>query len=310
MKIITVTLSPAIDIHCSTSSLLPGHEHLATVTSRDFGGKGINISRVLTANRVPNTALVVLGDKSAEEFSRHLSSEGIDHCDFIVPGRIRENITIHTDDGKETRISFSAPVDSDGIWNQIEEKLFSMITKESMVTLTGRVPEGISLDSIKRMLCELKTRGVKVVIDSKSFSLCDLLDCRPWMIKPNEEEIKTYIGETVKTLEDAMSAATMIYQNDIDNVMVSLGAQGAVFVCAEGSFKAIPPSISPISTIGAGDSAIAGFLAAHTCGATAGECLRCAVAYGTAACLVEGTRAPSPDLIATIYPGIQVQKLI
>ena len=309
MKIITVTLSPAIDVHCNASSLLPGCEHLATVTSRDIGGKGINISRVLTANRVPNTALVVLGDESATEFSRRLSSEGIDHCDFIVPGRIRENITLHTEDGKETRISFSTPIDSDGVWDKIEAKLFSMTTNSAVVTLTGRVPEGIVLDSIKRTLCELKTRGAKVVIDSKSFSLRYLLDCHPWLVKPNEEEIKSYVDKAVETPEDAVTVAAMIYQHGVNNVMVSLGAQGAVLVCDDGYFKASPPSISAISTIGAGDSAISGFLAAYMNRASSGECLRHAVAYGTAACLGEGTRAPSSELIEKIYPAIKVQKL-
>ena len=106
MNIITITLNPAFDIHCHTEQFAPYHENLAKITARDAGGKGVNISRALAANSVPNTALVVLGEENAEDFRRSLSKSGVQTKEICVKGRIRENITLHTDHAPETRISF------------------------------------------------------------------------------------------------------------------------------------------------------------------------------------------------------------
>ena len=105
MKIYTLTLSPAYDVHAYTEKLLPFHEHLAEVRSRDAGGKGVNISRALNAVGVQNTALIVLGSENGAEFRAALCK--MDCVFFEIPGRIRENLTLHTADGRETRISFS-----------------------------------------------------------------------------------------------------------------------------------------------------------------------------------------------------------
>ena len=307
MSITTITLSPAIDVHCHLSELIPETEHLATISSRDIGGKGVNISRVLTASGVSNTAIVVLGDQNGREFSEELSRIGITHRDFLVKGRIRENITLHTADGKETRISFSNPVEiSDTLWAQIENELVASATENSIITLTGRVPEGVSVKAIKNTLLRLKALGAKTVVDSKSFSLNDLIECKPWLIKPNEEEIEQYIHKKVTAFNEASTIAEELHAKGIDNVLISLGNTGAILACHNGCFTATPPSVSVKSTVGAGDSAIAGFLIGQEQAATPSGCLLLAVAYGTASCTVDGTAAPSAEAVAEIINQIKM----
>ena len=310
MSIITVTLSPAIDVHCHLPELVPEKEHLAMVSSRDFGGKGVNISRVLTANGVENTAFVVMGKESEKEFSEGLSKEGITHRGFLVEGRIRENITLHTDDGKETRISFASPAKiNDGLWRKIESDLLASVTEGSVVTLTGRVPEGISIASVKDTLLRLKSLSIKTVIDSKSFSLDDLIACKPWLIKPNEEEIEQYVGKRVTSLSDAITAAKRLYSDGIENVMISLGAQGAVLVCDSGCYCATPPTVQVKSTVGAGDSTIAGFLTGIARGMSPNQGLAFAVSCGTASCMTDGTAAPLEENIATIFEKTTIKRI-
>ena len=309
MKIVTLTLNPAFDIHCHTPSFQPFHENLARITANDAGGKGINISRALTNTGVENTALVVLGEENADGFRRCLAADGMQYCEITVGGRIRENITLHTDNAPETRISFAGFTVDDGLLEQVEKALDALIDDCGILTVTGRNPSGLSMDALKRMLIRFRDRGVKLIVDSRSFSLQDLLDVRPWLIKPNEEEIGMYTDITVKDLNDAKSAADELRGKGIENVMISLGAQGAMLSTSEGAYIANAPEVKVLSTIGAGDSSIGGFCAAAKAGLPYSEMLRYAVAYGSAACMTEGTRPPEAESVKTLLQQIRATNI-
>ena len=263
MNIITLTLNPAIDVHCYTEYFQPYHENLATVTSRDIGGKGINISRALTANKIENTALIVLGQEDKNAFCRAMDAEGLSYREIILPGKVRENITLHTSGAKETRISFAGFSADDSLIDRVESELMLLLDHGDILTLTGRNPEGISMPRMKAMLAALQSWGVRIVLDSRSFNLSDLLEIRPWLIKPNEEEIASYASIEVCDFPTAKHAAEQLHAQGIENVMISLGARGALLYCPQGCFAAQAPAIEAISTIGAGDSSIAGFCAAQ-----------------------------------------------
>ncbi len=289
MKIFTLTLNPAFDIHCVAESFETEKENTATVISRDAGGKGINISRALTANGIGNTAVVVLGSENAQSFISEMKD--IDGLRTVsVNGRIRENITVHAH-GKETRLSFLGFSSDDTLFDDVRVML-NDISSGDILTLTGRLPQGVSTDAAKRMLCEMKTAGVKTVIDSRSFTLKDLLDVKPFLIKPNEEEISEYAGKSFDNINDACDAANELHARGIENVMISFGAQGALLACSEGTFVCPAPKIMPVSTVGAGDSSIAGFIASSMTDAPKELCLKTAIAFGSAACLTDGTNPP------------------
>ena len=309
MKIITITLNPAFDVHCFTEHFNPFHENLARITERAAGGKGVNISRALTAAGVENTALVVLGDENAEDFRRCLSEYGMNVKEIVVKGRIRENLTLHTSDSPETRISFSGFDADDTLLQKVEASLGGMLDSETVVTFTGRVPEGITLGAVKKMLIGMRESGVKIVIDSKSFGIQDLIDCRPWLIKPNDEEIVDYCDAKVDSLEDAANAAERLRALGIENVMISLGEKGAVLVCENGRFASEAPAVKVLSTIGAGDSSIGGFLAAMKNGGSYSDMLKTAVSYGSAACMTAGTEPPLRKNIEELLNRVGISRI-
>lgn len=306
MKIITLTLNPAFDIHCHIDNFAPYHENLATITDREAGGKGVNISRALTVNGVENLALVVLGEENADSFRRILAADNMTYREITVGGRIRENITVHTNNADETRISFAGFEADASLLSKTEETLGDVISSDCYITFTGRVPSGIPMCEVKAFLKRLAQKGARIVIDSRSFSLDDIIELSPWLIKPNQEEIGEYLGRNVDTFEEVLCAAEQLYKKGIANVMISLGAKGALLVCAEGHFIAAPPAVDALSTIGAGDSSIGGFLAAAAKGNTASEMLKTAVAYGTAACMTSGTRPPRREDVAAVYKNVTV----
>lgn len=305
--IYTITLNPAFDVHAFADRFEAFHENLARVESRQAGGKGINISRALVQNGVKNTAIVVLGDQNAAEFKHELERAGVDYIALERPGRIRENLTLHCTDAPETRISFTGFAVEDGILAQIEAML--EVDRDTVVTFTGRTGDGMSLAAAKEFLARLKAKGAKIVLDSRSFGMLDILQARPWLIKPNQEEISQYLGRPVETLEDAVAAAKEFAAGGIDHVMVSMGGQGAVLVSGDGVYLAKPPKIAPVSTIGAGDSTVAGFVAAAAAGCDTAETLKRAVAYGTAACLTEGSLPPQKTDIHKLLGKIETKKL-
>lgn len=297
--ITTLTLSPAFDVHVSIGEFRAGRENLAESVSRDVGGKGINISRALAANGIDNLPLVLLGEENAADFLQGLASVGLECRTLTCPGRIRENITVHPASGPETRLSFkgfSCPP-------SLLDDVLRMIDTTGIVTFTGSLPGGISADAAECFLTALRDAGARLVIDSKSISLDMLRRINPWLIKPNAEEIEAYFGGELS--EERLCAIAMeLHRGGIANVMISLGGDGAILAAEGQLWRAHVPAVEVLSTIGAGDSTIAGFISAD---ALPAERLRTAVAYGTAACLREGTTPPLPDDIARIRRMVEIE---
>lgn len=307
MKIYTITLSPAYDVHAKASSLLLHRENLAHVKSRDAGGKGVNISRALTYNGVENTAIVVLGRDNCADFKASLDADKMTCLVIEKEGRIRENLTIHTEGEDETRISFSGFSLDNNILDEVDALLTA--DENTVVTFTGSVPKGIDMPQVKKFLANLKSKGAKVIVDSRSFTLDDLIEVAPWLIKPNSEEIAMYSCKEVNNFTDCLDFAKKLLSNGIENVMISLGEKGALLVTEKAAVTATPPTINALSTIGAGDSTIAGFIAAYCEGKDAAECLKIATSYGTAACLLEGTTPPTPANVAEVYKDVKIEEV-
>lgn len=307
MKIYTLTLSPAYDVHAVSEKILACHENLATVRSREAGGKGVNISRALHNYAVPNTAVVVLGTENYGDFERSLAQDGLECILFKQAGRIRENLTIHCADGPETRISFTGFCVDAGVLDSIRSTM--KVDGDTIVTFTGRAPEGISLNVVKAFLKDLQAQGAKIVLDSRSFGVEDIYEVKPWLTKPNQEEISMFFDCPVETMEAALEKAKIFAANGVENAMISLGQHGALLVVGQHAYVALPPKINAVSTVGAGDSSIAGFLAATLAGKSPGECLRTAVAFGTAACLTEGTLPPQKADVERILEQVTVKEL-
>lgn len=308
MKIVTLTLNPAFDMHCHMSIFKPRHENLAEVTALDTGGKGVNISRALMENGADNLAVVIVGEENGDAFCKALEKDGLRVSAVTTAGRIRENITLHPENDAETRISFDGFVCGKEILEEVRARVGDT-NENTIVTLTGSNPKGITVQDVTEMLTKMKQTGAKIVIDSRSFMLEELLAFRPWLIKPNKDEAETYTGKKIERPQDAVEIASQIYRAGVENVIVSLGGDGAVLACKAGVFYAQTPAVEIASTIGAGDSLIAGFVDGYAKGLPIERVFARAVSFGTAACMQEGTRPPKAKQVAEIEPRVRVQKL-
>ena len=309
MNIITLTLSPAFDVHCRTGELVLHKENHATVTDRCAGGKGVNVSRAPAAFGIDSTAVTVLGKENHKPFEEEMERDGVSLLPVFTEGSIRENLTVHTDDGRETRISFGGAAVSASVFQEAQDLLTRLCTDGSVLAVMGSIPDGVSVNAVKAMLRSLKAQGVRIVIDSRSFALNDLIEVAPFLIKPNEQEIAAYMNVDADDMRAIRLAAEQLYRGGVENVMISLGARGALLVSESGCHLAVAPTVSPLSTIGAGDSAVAGFLMGLSLGEDAVSCLRRAVALGSAACLTSGTRPPRKEDAESLLPRVTITPL-
>ena len=156
MSVITLTLNPAFDIHCFTETFKPFCENLASVTSRDAGGKGINISRALASIGCDSLALVTLGEENRGDFEKALEDACVRYKAVTVSGRIRENITLHTASSAETRISFAGFSADDGLIDEYEK-----ITKDYTEQSERQLKQFLETLDLKSELREIKKNMTK-----------------------------------------------------------------------------------------------------------------------------------------------------
>ena len=308
MKIITLTLNPAFDVHCSCDNFKPYHESIAKVLSKDAGGKGVNVSRALIENGTDNLAVVVVGKENGVEFCKALEKDGMNVASIWVDGRIRENITLHEESNPETRISFEGFSCDSSILKDIQEKI-GKVNSQTIVTFTGSIPKGIKVEEVLELLRSLRAQGAKIVIDSRSVSLADLISFKPWLIKPNKDEAEAYAKRKIQSVSDAIMIARRFYDKGINNVLLSLGGDGAVLAYKNGVLVATAPNVEICSTIGAGDSMIAGFIDGVSKGFDEVAVLKRAVAFGTAACKQEGTKPPNASDIQELEQMVHVNNV-
>ncbi len=306
-KIITITLNPALDNHYDVPSFLPFGENYIKNSVCSAGGKGVNVSRVLKVLGVDNTAVVVLGEENCERFEPYLLRANMDYFPIYTKGSVRENITIHTEGKDDTRIS----LDNFSITDDILDKVFASFecTEGDIVVFAGRIPNGTTKTKIIEYLKAIKGKGALLAVDSNSFTMAEITEISPWLIKPNESEIKAITDIEVSCFKTAVKAAEKVIASGVSNVIVSLGKIGAVFSSAKESILVTVPEITPLSTVGAGDSTLAGFIAEHINSADLVECMKNACACGTAACLAQGTEPPKYQDVLKIKEKITVKTI-
>lgn len=308
MRIITLTLNPAFDIHCDCANFKPYHESIAKITAKDAGGKGVNISRALTFNGMENTAVVIVGKENGDEFCNSLKKDGIIVAPIWTDGRIRENITLHETSNPETRISFDGFTCEESILQEVQKQI-GAVDENTIVAFTGSIPKGINSTAVVSLLETLKAQGAKIVIDSRSVTLAQLTAFKPWLIKPNKDEAIAYTAKSLEQIEEVALLAKDLHAQGVENAMISLGGDGAVLACEKGVFYAQTPKIDVRSTIGAGDSTLAGFMDATAKGISVEKALQRAMAYGISSCMQEGTLPPLPCDIERIEKIVKVSKI-
>ena len=302
--IVTVTPHPSTDRTVAlTGPLERGAVHRAQSVISQAGGKGVNISRAAVSADVPTVA--VLPAPEGDPFVLELAAAGIPYAAVPTVGGPRVNLTISEPDGTTTKINSPGPVATPEVLSSLGELLHHHAEQAVWVVLAGSLPPGAPDDWYADLVADLAGTSARVAIDTSDAPLqavvAGLSRGRPHLMKPNGEELASFTGtdgeELERDPEAAAAAAAVLVRDGVETVLATLGGSGAVLVTADGAWHATPPPTEVVSTVGAGDSSLFGYLLGDLQGLRPPQRLALAVAYGSAAAGLPGTTIPLPSQV-------------
>ncbi|MCC4249320.1 MULTISPECIES: 1-phosphofructokinase family hexose kinase [Microbacterium] len=300
--IVTLTANPSADRAVQLiGPLVPGEVQRAESSREDAGGKGVNVARVVSAAGAPARAVVPVNDH--DPYRLLLDDAGVDLDLVPVAGRVRANLTITDPRGETTKLNLPGAELSAAEAEAVTAGVVAAAENATWLVLAGSLPPGVPVTFYADLIAAVRDRwganAPRIAVDASGEALAAVVDAaRPDLIKPNHEELAELVGEDAgadgDVIAEAARRAAALVPERVASALVTLGADGALLFDAEGAWRGIAPRIQVASTVGAGDSSLAGYLLADLEGATAPDRLARSIAYGAAAATLPGTQAPTP----------------
>ena len=287
--IYTVTLNPSLDYVMDVPALHMGITNRSVGQCLYPGGKGINVSVVLHRLGQPTVATGLIAGFTGEELKRRVEQMGI--STFWLPlqnGMSRINVKIRG--GQETEINGAGPMVTEEEWKTLCD-MAKGISKEDILVLSGSLSSGVPADGYYQLTKLATEQGAKVVVDATGNTLKTALQAKPFLVKPNRQELGEYFGCMIDT-NDLLGIARLalkLQEEGAVNVLVSLGSKGCLLLDQQGKVHTMPAAVGKtVNTVGAGDSMIAGFLTGYLAEGDYSYALRLATACGGATAFSEG----------------------
>lgn len=308
--IATVTFNPSLDKTVMVDGLVLDEANRWTGFRRDPGGKGINVSRVVHELGGETIAYGFIGGFDGEIIKQLLQQQGVPFDFTPIKGEIRSNFIISDlKTNRQTRIDAPGPFISREELDELVVKVRNIKPKPDFLVLAGSVPPGIPDDIYRQLLEDAKSRGIKTVLDSDDKWLREGIKAKPNVIKPNVHEAEELLGVKLRNEAAIVRAVKALIEQGIEIAAISRGRDA--FIISDGSnvLKLIPPQVEVSSTVGAGDSAIAGLVMKLSQGASLEEAARLAVAAGTATALTTGVELCHRADVERLLPLVKVERL-
>jgi len=256
--ILTVTLNPAVDEAIAIDAFVLGDVNRCALASLDAGGKGLNASRVIRRLGRETIALGFVGGVTGAMIRSRLDEERVPHAFDDVPEMTRLNVMLYESaSARRTRIYLpGASVDPSRLLD-LEARLRES-ARGRVVVLGGSLPPGLPETTYYDLVCRLRELGARCVVDASGAALARVLAAKPALVKPDVEEAAGVLGAAIENDEQALAAARELQRLGAESVVISQGAQGAIGVGPGGAWKAVAPAVEARSTVGSGDSMVAG----------------------------------------------------
>jgi len=289
-SIITITFSPCIDKSTSVPSLIPEKKLRCTSPKLEPGGGGINVARAIRKLGGEATAIFPSGGYTGKFFNHLLEKEGVPAVIIESANETRENIIVY-DESTNDQYRFGMPGTAlmESEWKQCL-KAIEEIKDIAFVIASGSLPPGVPLDIYAQLGKICKIKKAKFIVDTSGEALMKALNEGVYLLKPNLGELSELAGiERIDINNVERIAREVVLKHNCEVIIASLGAAGALLVTRNEIFRAIPPEVKRKSTVGAGDSMVAGIVYTLARGKSLKEAIRYGVACGTAATMNPGT---------------------
>lgn len=259
--IYTLTLNPSIDYVVNVDNLTLGKVNRTLGDVKFPGGKGINVSRILSSQDVDNVALGFIGGFTGEFVETSLKNLNI-HTDFIkVSGDTRINVKVKSN--IETEINGAGPKINDDELECLFDKL-SKLESNDILVLAGNIQSTLPSTLYSKIQNMVNKNGVKVVVDTSGSALLEAIKNKPFLIKPNNHEIEEIFNVKINNTDELISYGKKLNEMGAENVIISLAGDGALLICSQGVFFGNAPKGEVKNSVGAGDSLVGGFLAEYS----------------------------------------------
>ncbi|MDM8193993.1 1-phosphofructokinase [Pseudomonas koreensis] len=308
-KILTLTLNPALDLTVELSRLDAGQVNRSEEMHTHAAGKGVNVAQVLADLGHQVTVSGFLGEDNQQAFETLFAKRGFVDAFIRVPGETRSNIKVAEQDGRITDINGPGPVVDATAQQALLDRLQQIAPGHDAVVVAGSLPRGVTAQWLRELIERLNALGLKVALDSSGEALRAALQASPWLIKPNTEELAHALDcEVVSPIAEAQAAARLHAQG-IEHVVISHGADGVNWFSVGSALHATPPKVSVASTVGAGDSLLAGMLHGLLSANTPEQTLRTATAIAAMAVTQIGFGINDAAQLAQLEQGVRVRPL-
>jgi 1-phosphofructokinase len=318
-RIATITLNPAIDHTASIPNFQAGEVNRVEWEQIDPGGKGINVASFLTDFDVPVSVTGFLGKNNATLFETFFTEKKIQNRFVFVNGNTRVNIKVIDEaQNQVTDINFPGLVPTESDITSLFQIVNDLVNECDWFILSGSIPTGLSPNIYGTLIHQLKQQGKTIVLDASGESLRQAIPFAPYAIKPNVNELQELVGKSLEDERSIIQAAEDLIDRGIQCVVVSMGAKGALFVDSSGSLQsnrsevicARPPQVEVVSTVGAGDAMVAGFVIGKLRNLSLSDCARLATACSIAALSQIGPRLPPKATVESWMANVTVTQLL
>lgn len=292
--IYTLTLNPSIDYIMPINQINLGATNYSSNEYMLPGGKGINVSRVLSQLDVPNKALGFIAGHTGKFIEDWLEKEEANYEFIPVKGQTRINVKLKGEN--ETEINGNGPNITQENIQKLKQQI-SQLTEKDTLILSGSKNKGLPETFYNELIEICQKNQVSFVIDTNSKELLQALSAQPFLVKPNQAELGDLFNQEIQTKEEAIKYGKKLQEAGAQNVIVSLGGDGAIFIDEKQIFIGKSPKGKVLNTVGSGDSMIAGFMAGIEKGQTKEEAFKLAIQSGSATAFNEDL-AKKADILA------------
>jgi 1-phosphofructokinase family hexose kinase len=308
--IVSLTLNPAVDKTLSVRRLAVGEVNRVEHSQIDPGGKGINVSRVVHRLGQPTIAFGFLAGNLGATVARALDEEGVAHRFAWVGGETRLDVIVVDEAERTSTNLYDRGPEIDAVsLERLLEDVGRWLPAARVLVAAGSLPPGVPHDVYARLLADASRLGVDTILDADGDTLRRGLVGRPSLIKPNVEEAEALLGRRLPDTAAIVAAARELLTRGPRAVVVSMGSRGSICAIAERVLHVIPPPVERRSTVGSGDSLVAGLAIALASGLDMAEGLRLGSAAGAATAMSHGTQLGTREDIERLVPAVEVREL-
>ncbi len=308
--IVCTTLNAAIDKRLYVDQFEAGQVHRVRLVRVSAGGKGVNVARVAHALGAPVIATGFAGGGNGAWIQQKLEEIGLTQRWVTIAEETRVCLNIISATGESTELLESGPNIVDQEADEFLQLWRELCTPGRWMTLSGSLPGKLSADYYGRLIAEARQSGAHVILDTSGDAIQYGAKYGPHTIKPNEDEFRQWFGEEARDEKAIRRHAEQLGKQGLENLIVSLGKDGCIAAKPDGQlWRAYPPVIEAVNTVGSGDAFVAGWTVACAAGMETSEALRYAIAAGTANALHEETGCVRNEDVRRITELVRIEAL-